>query len=56
MSAARPSDLVVLVLHWISEHAGNATPENAARDLGIDVAVAERVFRELEAAGFIAGR
>jgi hypothetical protein len=41
------SDLHML-LHWVGEHSSGGTiPERAAREMGIDLAVAERLFAEL---------
>ena len=47
-------DLHMLLLHWVGEHSRDGVrPEHAARELGIDVDVAMRLFRDLERAGFI---
>jgi hypothetical protein len=51
----RLSDLHMLVLGWVGEHSrAGVAPERVARELAIDVDVAERLFADLERAGFIA--
>jgi hypothetical protein len=44
----------MLLLHWIGQHPDGGCPEDAARDLGLDVVVAERLFADLASAGYIA--
>jgi DNA-binding IscR family transcriptional regulator len=48
------SDLHMLLLGWIGEHSDGACVEQAARELGVDLAVAERLFGDLVRAGYIA--